>query len=91
MLWLRLVDGQSPQEVAVILGARPEDIAALTARALRSLQAAYLRAHSARHHDDDCRFYGRLLVEAARNPDRPVRGCGFTSTRACPAGPSFVT
>jgi DNA-directed RNA polymerase specialized sigma24 family protein len=74
VLWLRLVDGQSPQEVAVILGARPEDIAALTARALRSLQAAYLRAHSARHHDDDCRFYGRLLVEAARNPDRPVRG-----------------
>ncbi|WP_405851635.1 hypothetical protein OG361_02680 [Streptomyces sp. NBC_00090] len=74
MLWLRLVDEQSPQEVAVILGVSPDEVTPLTARALTLLQAAYLRAHSARHHDDDCRHYGRLLVEAARNPDRPIRG-----------------
>ncbi len=74
VLWLRLVDQQSPREVAVVLGVAPEQVDPLTARALELLRAAWLGAYCARHRDDDCRHYGRLLVAAARSPDRPVHG-----------------
>ncbi|GGV44698.1 hypothetical protein GCM10010495_72660 [Kitasatospora herbaricolor] len=89
VLWLRLVDELPPEEVALVLGVDPEQVAPLTARALELLQAACLRAYCARHSEDDCRHYGRLLVVAVRSPDRTAHGLG-QHLDACPSCRSLL-
>ncbi|MFL6118196.1 sigma-70 family RNA polymerase sigma factor [Actinophytocola sp.] len=55
VLWHTEIEGQSPQEVAPILGLTPNGVSALAYRAREGLRQAYLQVHLAETSDRSCR------------------------------------
>jgi RNA polymerase sigma factor (sigma-70 family) len=55
VLWHTLIEGQSPAEVAPLLGLVPNGVSALAYRAREGLRQAYLQAHLAETTDRHCR------------------------------------
>jgi RNA polymerase sigma factor (sigma-70 family) len=55
VLWYSEVEQQSATEIGVRLGLRPNAAAALAYRAREGLRQAYLQAHVAGSHDENCR------------------------------------
>ena len=61
VLWHTEVEGQSPQEVAPILGLTPNGVSALAYRAREGLRQAYLQVHLAETTDRHCRAAAERL------------------------------
>ncbi|ANZ39575.1 hypothetical protein BBK82_29535 [Lentzea guizhouensis] len=55
VLWHTAIEGQSPGEVAPILGLSPNGVSAMAHRAREGLRRAYLQAHVARDPSERCR------------------------------------
>jgi RNA polymerase sigma factor (sigma-70 family) len=61
VLWHTEVEGQSPAEVAPILGLTPNGVSALAYRAREGLRQAYLQVHLAESDNDRCRATAERL------------------------------
>ena len=61
VLWHTEIEGQSPQEVAPILGLTPNGVSALAYRAREGLRQAYLQVHLAETPDRHCRAAAEKL------------------------------
>jgi RNA polymerase sigma factor (sigma-70 family) len=61
VLWHTEVEGQSPQEVAPILGLTPNGVSSLAYRAREGLRQAYLQAHLADAPEQHCRAAAEKL------------------------------
>jgi RNA polymerase sigma factor (sigma-70 family) len=61
VLWHTEVDGQSPAEVAPLLGLTPNGVSALAYRAREGLRQAYLQVHLAESDNDRCRAAAERL------------------------------
>ena len=61
VLWHTEIEGQSPQEVAPILGLTPNGVSALAYRAREGLRQAYLQVHLAETTDRHCRAAAEKL------------------------------
>jgi RNA polymerase sigma factor (sigma-70 family) len=55
VLWHTEVEGESPAEIATLLGMRPNGVAALAYRAREGLRQAYLRAHLREVESRECK------------------------------------
>lgn len=55
VLWFTVIEGQSPAEVAPILGLTANGVSALAYRAREALREAYLRAHATNATPERCR------------------------------------
>ncbi|PPK69785.1 sigma-70 family RNA polymerase sigma factor [Actinokineospora auranticolor] len=55
VLWHTEIEGQSPAEVAPLLGLSPNGVSALAYRAREGLKQAYLQVHLAQSDDERCR------------------------------------
>ncbi|KAA2262746.1 sigma-70 family RNA polymerase sigma factor [Solihabitans fulvus] len=61
VLWHTEIEGQSPAEVAPLLGLTPNGVSALAYRAREGLRQAYLQVHLAEHTEDHCRATAERL------------------------------
>ena len=79
VLWHTVVEGESPQKVAPLLGLTADAAAALAQRAREGLQQAYLQEHihRARTADDDCARHAGRLGTYARGSLRMRTGRGL--------------
>ncbi|MES4905557.1 MULTISPECIES: sigma-70 family RNA polymerase sigma factor [unclassified Streptomyces] len=68
VLWHTLVEGDSHQRVAALMGLSPSGLTSLAFRAREGLREAYLRAHvrSAAGDDDRCRHFGSMIGASVR-------------------------
>ncbi|TMU89560.1 sigma-70 family RNA polymerase sigma factor [Streptomyces sp. DASNCL29] len=66
VLWLTLVEEESPHRVAMVLGISPSGVTSLAFRAREGLRESYLRAHLESARDDRCRHYSGPLGASVR-------------------------
>lgn len=67
VLWYTEIEGMTPQEVAPLLGLRPNAVAALALRAREGLRQSWIRAHlNDRHASPECRWCIDRLAARAR-------------------------
>jgi RNA polymerase sigma factor (sigma-70 family) len=83
-LWHSAVEGESPKQIAPVLGLSPSGAASLTARAREGLREAYLAEHVRDATDsDECRHYVGLMAASMRSArgrrsshlERHLEGC----------------
>ncbi|MFE7171991.1 RICIN domain-containing protein [Streptomyces sp. NPDC057616] len=70
LVWYGIVERETPERTAVLLGLTPVDVAYETAAALQSMGQLCLRSRLAASHDPSCGNFGRLIEESVR-PDSP--------------------
>lgn len=80
VLWHTEVEGQTPAQVAVLLGITPNAVAALAYRAREGLRQAYLARHApAPVADATCRYTSDRLAAHVRNALPPVQDARVSS------------
>ncbi|MFJ8045726.1 sigma-70 family RNA polymerase sigma factor [Kitasatospora sp. NPDC096147] len=76
VLWHGVVEGESAEQVGLVLGIGASGVGSLAARAREGLRTAYLAAHLRTTTDPECHRYGPLLAasvrRAARRPGRDL-------------------
>lgn len=72
VLWYGIVDAVPDPETALYLGLKADEVAWAKGPSLDVLGRAYLKAQLARHGDQNCQGYRRLIEEAVR-PREPRR------------------
>lgn len=70
LVWYGIVERETPERTAVLLGLTPVDVAYETATALQAMGQVCLRSRLAASHDPRCGNFGRLIEESVR-PDSP--------------------
>ncbi|WP_217205345.1 RICIN domain-containing protein [Streptomyces sp. AC550_RSS872] len=70
LIWYGVVEGESVERTAALLGLTREDVTYGTDPALQQLARSCLRARLAASDDPDCPDFGRLIEESVR-PDSP--------------------
>ncbi|MFG2791356.1 RICIN domain-containing protein [Streptomyces sp. NPDC048419] len=70
LVWYGIVERETPERTAVLLGLTPVDVAYETAAALQAMRQVCLRSRLAVSHDPSCGNFGRLIEESVR-PDSP--------------------
>ncbi|MFJ9537274.1 RICIN domain-containing protein [Streptomyces sp. NPDC101225] len=70
LVWYGIVDRETPERTAVLLGLTPVDVAYETATALQSMGQLCLRSRLSASDDPRCGNFGRLIEESVR-PDSP--------------------
>ncbi|MFR0353015.1 ricin-type beta-trefoil lectin domain protein [Streptomyces sediminimaris] len=70
LVWYGVVERQTPERTAVLLGLTPVDVAYETAAALQAMGQVCLRSRLAASPDPRCGNFGRLIEESVR-PDSP--------------------
>ncbi|GAA0958827.1 sigma-70 family RNA polymerase sigma factor [Actinocorallia libanotica] len=68
VLWHTLIENESPDRVAELLGTTANNINVLAFRAREGLRRAFLTAHAARASAPECRAYADHLAKAVRKP-----------------------
>ncbi|WP_432056166.1 ricin-type beta-trefoil lectin domain protein [Streptomyces sp. bgisy022] len=81
LLWYGVVERESADRTAALLGVAPRDVAQGTDSALRSLGQACLRGRLAASDDPRCADFRRLITEAVR-PDAPRDSADLHTHRA---------
>ncbi|MGY6020182.1 ricin-type beta-trefoil lectin domain protein [Streptomyces spinosirectus] len=70
LVWYGVVERETPERTAVLLGLTPVDVAYETAAALQAMGQLCLRSRLAASDDPSCGNFGRLIEESVR-PDSP--------------------
>ncbi|GAA2736510.1 RNA polymerase sigma factor [Actinocorallia aurantiaca] len=68
VLWHTLIEDESPDRVAALLGTTANNVNVLAFRAREGLRRAFLTAHAARASAPECRTYADHLAKAVRKP-----------------------
>ncbi|WP_106402304.1 sigma-70 family RNA polymerase sigma factor [Actinocorallia populi] len=68
VLWHTLIENESPDRVAGLLGTTANNVNVLAFRAREGLRRAFLTAHAARASAPECRTYADHLAKAVRKP-----------------------
>lgn len=71
VLWHTTIHDESPEQVAQVLGIKPNAVSSLALRAREGLRNAYLTAHLAQTDDPECREVRELLPAYDRGRLRP--------------------
>ncbi|MCP9207676.1 RNA polymerase sigma factor [Streptomyces sp. NEAU-Y11] len=66
VLWLTLVEDDTPHQVAGILGISPSGVTSLAFRAREGLRESYLQAHLESARDDRCRHFSAMIGASVR-------------------------
>lgn len=66
VLWHTVIEGQTPKQLAPLLGMTPNAVSAIAVRAREALKRKYLQCHLAEHADAQCRPIVELLGAATR-------------------------
>ncbi|GGT25861.1 RICIN domain-containing protein [Streptomyces chromofuscus] len=84
LIWYGVVEQESAERTAVLLGVTPEDVTYGIEPALGALGRSLLRARLAASDDPDCQDFQRLIEESVR-PDSPRHSPDLAAHRArCP-------
>ncbi|MET8009250.1 sigma-70 family RNA polymerase sigma factor [Streptomyces sp. NPDC005271] len=75
VLWLTLVEDDSPHRVAAVLGISPSGVTSLAFRAREGLRESFLQAHLESAHTDRCRHFSAMIGASVRRGG--VRGHGL--------------
>ncbi|MFE2726839.1 sigma-70 family RNA polymerase sigma factor [Kitasatospora sp. NPDC059327] len=70
VLWHAVVERQSPERIAPLLGLTPSGVSSLVSRAREGLREAYLSAHVRQAASPECRAHAERLVALVRRPGR---------------------
>ncbi|MET8177607.1 sigma-70 family RNA polymerase sigma factor [Streptomyces sp. NPDC005336] len=66
VLWLTLVEDDSPHRVAAVLGISPSGVTSLAFRAREGLRESYLQAHLESARNDRCRHFSAMIGASVR-------------------------
>ncbi|MEU8827923.1 sigma-70 family RNA polymerase sigma factor [Streptomyces sp. NPDC048636] len=66
VLWLTIVEDDTPHQVATVLGISPSGVTSLAFRAREGLRESYLQAHLESARDDRCRHFSAMIGASVR-------------------------